>query len=304
MREIYEFGLELGKSGIFDKNQIIMITRLFYNDIDKNKLLEVILKACDETKITMCDSLTNNLYDSETKFNFQMGLLNGTFYEGKEENPLNNVISLKEAAKILSIPTTTFRTAVQKGEYDDVGKKISSIWVFDKDLLFKKYICKKEIYKKKIDKFFEDYTENNKKIIYDFIEKHKIDENTNRVDINGRTFNFNWNKEEINVITLSIELINYKYLHKASNSYKNTNIFKNKDFYVENFRDLRFLLDTYEIELYIDSSCSENNFKTLTTFLLPTSEILSDEFLNKFEEVLSKYEDKFSREIEYLSERF
>lgn len=299
MREIYEFGFKLGKSGVFDKNQIIMITRLFYNDIDKNKLLEMILKACNETKITMCDLLTNNLYDSETKFNFQIGLLNGAFYEEKEESALNNVISLKEAAEIVGIPTTTFRTAVQKGEYDDVGKKISSIWVFDKDLLFKKYICKKEI-----DKFLEDYTESNKKIIYDFIEKHKIDKNTNNIDINGRIFNFNWKKDEINIITLSTELINYKYLHKASNSYKNTNIFKDKDFYVENFRDLRFLLDTYEIELYIDSSCSENNFKTLTTFLLPTSEILSDEFLNKFEEILSKYEDKFSREIEYLSERF
>ena len=143
-----------------------------------------------------------------------------------------------------------------------------------------------------------------KKIIHDFIDKHKIDKDTNQVYINGRTFDFNWKEDELYVITLSVELINYKYLYKASDSYKNTNIFKDKDFYIESFRDLRFLLGTYDIELYIDSSCSENNFKTLTTFLLPTEDILSDEFLNKFENVLSKYEDKFNREIEYLSERF
>ncbi|EQF22297.1 hypothetical protein QEW_4466 [Clostridioides difficile CD160] len=300
MREVYELGFRLGESGVFDKNQIVMITKLFTNDIDKNKLLEMILKACDETNIAVCDSLTNNLYDLETKANFQIGLLNGAF----KKNPLENVISLKEAARLFDMPVTTFRTLVQKGDYNDVGKKISSIWVFDKELLLQKYGCEKKDYKKGLDKFFHDYAEKNNKIICDFIEKHKIDKDINQVDINNRTFNFSWKEDEINVITLSIELINYKYLYKASNSYKNTNIFKDKDFYIESFRDLRFLLDTYDIELYTDSSCTENNSKALTTFLLPIYEILSDEFLNKFEEVISKYEDKFSREIEYLSERF
>ncbi|HBE9444500.1 hypothetical protein [Clostridioides difficile] len=300
MGEVYELGIKLGKSGIFNKNQINMIVNLFSNDIYKNRLLEMILKACNEINITACDSLINNLYDSEIKFNFQVGLLNGAY----KEKPLNNIISLKEAAELLDMPVTTFRNLVQKGDYNDVGKKISSIWVFDKDLLLQKYDYKNMDYKKGIDEFFKNYTENNKKIIYDFIEKYHIDSEINQVELNNRVFNFKWEEDKINVITLNTELINYKYLSKASATYKNTNIFKDKDFYIETFNDLHFLLKTYDIELYIDSSSTENKFKVLTTFLLPTEEILTDEFIYKFLDAISKYEDKFIREVEYLSERF
>lgn len=301
MGEVYEFGIKLGKSGIFNKNQINMIVNLFSNDIYKNRLLEIILKACNEINITACDSLINNLYDSEIKSKFQMGLLNGAF---REKKTLNNIISLKEAAELLDMPVTTFRNSVQKGDYNDVGKKISSIWVFDKDLLLQKYDYKNIDYKKRIDEFFKDYAENSKKIIYDFMEKYHIDSKINQVELNNRVFNFKWEEDKINVITLNTELINYKYLSKASAIYKNTNIFKDKNFYIETFNDLHFLLKTCDIELYTDSSSTENNFKVLATFLLPIEEILKDEFIYKFLDDISKYEDKFIREIEYLSERF
>ncbi|EQF22296.1 hypothetical protein QEW_4465 [Clostridioides difficile CD160] len=75
--DVYELGFKLGKSGVFSSTQIIQIQNLFFQACNTDKLLHMILAACMSQKLTVCDSLRNNLYDLEVKSNFLIGLLNG-----------------------------------------------------------------------------------------------------------------------------------------------------------------------------------------------------------------------------------
>lgn len=76
--DVYELGFKLGSSGVFSSRQIIHIQTLFFQACNTDKLLHMILKACATQKLTVCDSLINNLYDLEIKTNFLLGLQNGS----------------------------------------------------------------------------------------------------------------------------------------------------------------------------------------------------------------------------------
>ncbi|HBF1820616.1 TPA: hypothetical protein KNT04_002595 [Clostridioides difficile] len=81
--DVYELGFKLGQAGVFSSGQIIQMQNLFFQECNTEKLLHMILVACASQELTVCDSLKNNLYDTEVKCNFLFGLHNGSLAKKK-----------------------------------------------------------------------------------------------------------------------------------------------------------------------------------------------------------------------------
>ncbi|MFA8998051.1 hypothetical protein ACEI87_10270 [Clostridioides difficile] len=88
--DVYELGFKLGKAGVFSLGQIMQMQNLFSQECNTDKLVHMISEGCRSQKLTVCESLIDNLYDLEIKANFKMGLLNGHVAQKNHKRLLHN----------------------------------------------------------------------------------------------------------------------------------------------------------------------------------------------------------------------
>ncbi|MFL8710807.1 hypothetical protein Q3304_08575 [Clostridioides sp. GD02377] len=136
-KELYDLGFKVGSSNVLSQHQILTISDALHRG-DKNKALEIILKAFMRLEMTVPKELFDSLDNYLVAVNFIFGLHNG---QHSFSTNFSNFISLSDASKKYNKAESTLRENIRNGKFTkDVDCKLfGKTWVFNINALEREY---------------------------------------------------------------------------------------------------------------------------------------------------------------------
>ncbi|HGM3507137.1 TPA: hypothetical protein ACKOR7_001712 [Clostridioides difficile] len=136
-KELYDLGFKIGSKNVLSRNQILALSESLHKE-DKNRALEIILKAFTSLEMPVPRALFDSLDDYLVAVNFIFGLWNG---QHAFSSNFSNFISLSDASKKYNKAESTLRENIKNGKFvKDVDCKLfGKSWVFNIDSLEREY---------------------------------------------------------------------------------------------------------------------------------------------------------------------
>ncbi|MCC0684037.1 hypothetical protein [Clostridioides sp. ZZV14-6345] len=153
---------------------------------------------------------------------------------------------------------------------------------------------------KELELIFKDPS-TDEEIVEKFILKYKYDKYTHdlpSIMLNKRIYSVEYKKEDmIKFASIKYAMPSYESFIADMDKYNNTNVFKEKNFYIDKLNNFKESIKNLGILI---KESNLNEYTVFTTFYLPIEKILDDNFINSFVDILDDYHKNINDELVYI----
>ncbi|MCC0783573.1 hypothetical protein IR152_10870 [Clostridioides sp. ES-S-0108-01] len=144
----------------------------------------------------------------------------------------------------------------------------------------------------------------NEEIVEKFILKYKYDKYTQdsqSIMLNNRIYSVKYEKEKMAEFASIEDFIPcYRNFIANMDKYNDASVFKEKEFYIDKLNNFKKSIKNLGILMKEDNPNEYDEYRVFTYFYLPIKNLLDDNFINLFINVLDDYNKNINDELVYI----